>query len=390
MRIVLWAEAFWPKIGGVEVNAAELVPLLSQRGHEISVITARDDSDLPPFDLYRGVAVHRLPLLDPLRRRDLGKIADTRRRLGELWRELSPQLVHVMFCFGPSVFFLNGVARAGSGPTVVTVPGYVEAPTGGHTLMRNTLTRAAWVTAPSHAVHRHITTLFPEVGGRSSVIYNGLAEPEGTRDPLPSPDGPPTLVCIGRLTAEKGFDVAVSAMGQVIEQHPTARLLIAGDGPERGGLERLASDCGVAESTDFLGWVSPRRVWELLDRAHVVIVPSRAVEGFGLVAVEAALRERPVVASRIGGLPEVVADGETGVLCEPDDSGALAEAVVTLLSTPARAAALGRAGAARARERFALERQADGFEALFAELVGGACPTGVEARARSGPRAKHA
>jgi len=148
---------------------------------------------------------------------------------------------------------------------------------------------------------------------------------------------------------------------------PTARLIIAGDGELRGDLERRAAALGVADAVELTGWVQPCDVPALLNRASVVVVPSRC-EPFGLVALEAGQMARPVVAFRVGGLPEIVADGRTGLLVDEGNSAALAAAILRLLLNPGEAAEMGR----RARERaktFSAVRYADAFVALYRRLA---------------------
>ena len=109
----------------------------------------------------------------------------------------------------------------------------------------------------------------------------------------------------------------------------------------------------------------------LLNSATVVLVPSRIGEGFGLVALEAALMARPVVASQFGALPEVVVDGETGLLVERDDPAALAAAITTLLEHPETATAMGQAGRRRAQTLFGLGPHVDAFDALYRRIAAG-------------------
>lgn len=154
----------------------------------------------------------------------------------------------------------------------------------------------------------------------------------------------------------------------MIARFPGARLTIASDGPERATLERQAAELGLADAVHFQGWVEFDRMAWLLNSATVILVPSRAPEGFGLVALEAALMARPVVATRSGALPEVVEDGETGLLVEKDDPRAMADAISTLLAHPDRAARMGEAGRRRARALFGLEHHIDSFDALYREL----------------------
>jgi glycogen(starch) synthase len=133
-------------------------------------------------------------------------------------------------------------------------------------------------------------------------------------------------------------------------------------------LERQAAELRLAESVDFVGWVAPHKVPALMNTTTVVVMPSRC-EGFGLVALEAALMARPIVATRVGGLPEVVAHNETGLLIERDDSKAMAEAIAALLVDRNMATQMGRAGRLRAQKRFCWIRCVDAYVALYQELT---------------------
>jgi glycogen(starch) synthase len=127
----------------------------------------------------------------------------------------------------------------------------------------------------------------------------------------------------------------------------------------------------VKHAVSLVGMVSPTDVPALMSRATIVLVPSRDEEGFGLVALEAAFAERPVIASQVGGLPEVVLNGKTGLTVPPDDAPALASAIASLLQDRSRAAALGTAARTRALEHFSVSRMADQYEALYERLRGG-------------------
>jgi glycosyltransferase involved in cell wall biosynthesis len=161
---------------------------------------------------------------------------------------------------------------------------------------------------------------------------------------------------VGRLAERKGQDVAIKATALVRKAGFDAVLTLVGDGypgyeDHVAGLHRLAAEEGVGDATVFAGFQDPA---PFVAEADVVLVPSR-VEPFGLVAVEALLQGRAVVASRVGGLAEIIEHGRTGMLVDPDDPAALAEAVIGLLSDPCAAEALGRAGQADARARFSME-----------------------------------
>jgi glycogen(starch) synthase len=186
--------------------------------------------------------------------------------------------------------------------------------------------------------------------------------------PAPLPFAAPRLLCLGRVVVQKGFDVALRAFAQLAGRYPQARLVVAGDGEALSALVQLAGALGIAGAVEFPGWAAPGDVPALINCCTMVLMPSR-YEPFGLVALQAGQMARPVVASRVDGLPEVVVDGETGLLVEPENPEALARAIVCLLEDPALAARMGQAGRRRAEEAFSWEHHLEAYEALFQHLA---------------------
>ena len=138
----------------------------------------------------------------------------------------------------------------------------------------------------------------------------------------------------------------------------------------------LSPDCSgwrevseVDDAVDFRGWVQPQDVPALLNQATLLLVPSRWQEPFGLVALEGMRMARPIVATRVGGLPEIVIPGETGLLVEREDDAGMAEAMLHLLARPTLAVDMGSAGRARARSVFSFTGMVDAYEALYRQLV---------------------
>lgn len=162
---------------------------------------------------------------------------------------------------------------------------------------------------------------------------------------------PGYLLFVGRLRIRKGVEVLLEALGDLRERHPGARLLIAGDGEHRAALERRAAELALGPAAVFLGRCDAPRVRGLLGGAAALVVPS-TYEGMPLVVLEAMEAGVPVVASRVSGIPEVVADGVTGWLVPPEDPEALAAALARVLDDPDEATRRGEAGRRRVDERF--------------------------------------
>lgn len=189
-----------------------------------------------------------------------------------------------------------------------------------------------------------------------------------------------TVLTVARLTrpnAYKGVDTLLKAWPAVCERVPDAHLVVIGDGDDRGRLEVLANRLGVAGSVEFTGQATDGELAAAYGRAEVFALPGRARtgvnaggEGFGLVFLEAAAAGLPVVAGRAGGAAEAVRDGQTGLLVDPYDPEAIAQAVVGLLEDRDRAAAMGEAGRRWVGEAFSLERFRARIDEEIRELAG--------------------
>lgn len=225
------------------------------------------------------------------------------------------------------------------------------------------------VIANSAAARRALVDVLPRLAERITVVHNGVPGPPGPAEPLRARQvgSPARLSLVARLSPRKGIDVALEALALLRGQRRDVTLTVCGTAYQ--GYEwyeqELLSRCAqpdLAGAVDFRGYVDP--TWPVLSAADVVLVPSR-VEPFGNTAVEALLAQRPVVASAVQGLTEVIRGEQTGLLVPPGDPVALAEAIASLLDDPQRARLLARSGAADARHRFGEER----YRAQLGELV---------------------
>jgi glycosyltransferase involved in cell wall biosynthesis len=201
------------------------------------------------------------------------------------------------------------------------------------------------------------------------VVYNGVdpaywAPPE----PRARTGAPPTVLCVGRLSPEKGQATLLQAVPLVRRQVPSARFLFVG-ADVAGEAERLrgvAEILGVRDAVEFRRWMPDPR--PAFGEADLIAVPSRS-EGFGRVLVEAAFLAIPAVASRVGGIPEVVVDNQTGLLVPPDDPAALAHALVTLLRDPDLRHAMGQAAREHTLARFTIRQHVGSVEGVYAKLL---------------------
>ena len=177
------------------------------------------------------------------------------------------------------------------------------------------------------------------------------------------------------MVETKGFDVVLHALTRL----PGVRFILGGDGPARPPLEALAHQLDVADRVEFRGWVHPDDVPALINEGDLVVMPSRWREPFGLVAVQAGQMGRALVASRTGGIPEIVIEGETGLLVPINDPHALAHAMQGLLADPGSARRMGAAARRHVLQHFTMER----CSSDYAEIYQRVSPGTQEARAPS-------
>lgn len=228
------------------------------------------------------------------------------------------------------------------------------------------------IIVPSEHVKAFTTRVGVDDPGKLLVIPYGVPElPEGTASTVRrelSLD-PEMLVIgtVGRLVPQKGQRYLLEAMRDVRSVHPRTHLLIVGVGRLRDELLKYARKLGIADRVIFTGF--RQDIQSLMAALDVFALPS-LWEGFGLVLLEAMLAGKPVVASRVSAIPEIVVDGVTGVLVPPMNSAALAEALTRLLQDERLRLEMGEAGRQRVRHRFSIEASARALDFIYAELTG--------------------
>lgn len=369
MRILFWVPQFAPDIGGIEVWSSHLLPALQVRGHEFLVVSSRTRRKAAEPGLQGGIPVRKFDFERALQQQDIAAIKAILLEIGQIKQTFRPDLIHMNTSQGGAYFHLLTHNRRPA-PVLFSLHYLNEGDRlDANSLMGRSLMSADWVSAVSQFMLASGLSLVPDIASRSSVVVNGLPWPGAKPTPLPADE--PRLLVMGRVVVQKGFDLALEAFAIVRRQCPAARLVVAGSGEALPSLRLLASDLGVQDSVDFVGWVDPPAIPELINTATLVVAPSRWEEPFGLVALEAAQMGRPVVATNVGGLGEVVVHGETGLLAPREDPAALAEAILSLLANPQWAQSMGQAGRERASSTFSFERMVDAYDILYRQLAPG-------------------
>jgi len=317
--------------------AAILQQRLAERGVDARFV-GLDASGADPF--YAQLAVPYVRLSSPLRLRRALRGADI----------VHTHLVHAD---------VLGALAAWGTPLVSTKHNDDPFRSGPYRFVERTITRRARrVIAITDSLKRFCVERVGLPEEQLEVIPYGLNEPPrpwGENPPLELAEGP-VVAAVARLVPQKGIDVAIRALAG----WDRGTLVVLGEGPERASLEKLAEELGVRAL--FPGHLPD--VAAVLRRADVLVHPARW-EGFGLAVLEAMLCGLPVVATRVSSIPEIVVDGETGLLVPPDDPAALGEALQRVLADPG---GLGAAGRERARAEFSVERMAERTAELYERL----------------------
>jgi glycosyltransferase involved in cell wall biosynthesis len=325
-------------IGGSERHLLTLLPALAERGVEVAFAGL----DLPGADpFYEELGRSGVPFT---------RAGSAIRFMRDL-RRWRADVVHTHLVHAD----VYGALAAGRATLISTKHNDDPFRTGPFRFVERLLARrAAKVICITEALARFNREQVGLPAGKLEVIHYGLDEPPAAwaPDELELPEGK-LVVAVCRLVPQKGLDVAVEAMAGI-----DASLVVLGEGPERERLEAQARERGVR-------LLLPGRVGDVasvLRRADVLVHPARW-EGFGLALLEAMLAGLPVVASRVSSIPEIVVDGETGLLVSPDDAVALRDALEGVLADPG---SYGEAGRARAHSEFSVAKMAERMLAAYA------------------------
>ncbi len=344
MRILLVASGYPPNIGGLQTTVEQIAIRLQEAGHTVLVVTNRFPRSLPRRENLNGVAVVRMlflfPRLQHLRnaRPDLffGGIVFfpiTLVRLFLLVRRYKPDVVNIHYLGSPSLFVLALHSMQHCSLVVSIHGGDVD----GETLKNRfnrwvfcaMIRRAAVVTSCSDFLAQQAGLIAPALKTKCVVIRNGVNIELFSTAAAHKQDRP-YVFCVGQLETHKGFDLAISAFGQLQHDFPDVELLIGGTGSQATALASESLKLGLGSRVKLLGKLDQARIASLMRGSKAVIIPSHH-ESLGIVALEARSAMATIIASRVGGLLEAL-DGYPVMWVEPHSVVELRRAIVSLLS----------------------------------------------------------
>jgi len=228
------------------------------------------------------------------------------------------------------------------------------------------LRKATWITATSRYLRDVAVQLRPEVAQRISVVPFGVRVPDRA---APFPGDKPVRICFLKAhRSVSGPDILIRAMKEVVRVIPDIRLSIAGIGPMTAELQGMVRNYGLEDNITFVGQLEIDQVYTFLQKHHMMVMPSRR-ESFGVAALEAAACGRPVIGANVGGVQEVIVDGETGLLVQPEDEAGLAGAIIKLALDADLRYKMGLAGLDLVEQNFRWEKSLDAMAALYERLI---------------------
>lgn len=355
--------------GGVEQRRLTLARELDATRYEQALVCTQAIGGLPPQFAEAGCPIHEVGVF-----RRIHDLAPYRRTLN-IVRQYQPHIIHGAVYEGVALAAVAG--RLGQVPIIVgeETSDPANRRWTGHLLYRLLSGITHHMVAVSPAVQDYLTKKIHFPASKVTLINNGVAEaPAANREEVRAlrarfglTSAHFVIGTVGRLfDSYKRVSDLIRALPMVRGSCPLACLLVVGSGPDESMLRQLATDLHIAHAVHFVGYqANPQPYYALMD----VFALASASEAFGLVLVEAMFAGLPVVATRVGGIPTVVAEGETGLLVDPGDPLALANALLKLERSRSLRHDMGAKGRIRALTRFSAERYVADVDRLYQKLA---------------------
>ncbi|BCL80619.1 glycosyltransferase family 4 protein [Ktedonobacteria bacterium brp13] len=374
--------------GGAENGIVKLHPYLLDRGHSVKILASNLGADKKHFNDYTFKSINST---NPLKLLFFLFNPSSFFALRKILKEYQPDIVHLhtMNQITPSVLFLLK-----KHPTVMTLHGP-------ETFLRNLL---LWFLLPAHFKQHFYDQKDLNLAGKftyfyfnsiQKVLYNiGLKNvdifiaPSKSMQNLAEADVSPivhvpnfielrtfhalknnyNVLFVGRLEQMKGIELLIQALPSIIPLFPQTTLTIIGDGSSKTDLLDLTTRLQLEQYVHFTGWVENKDLDSYYEKASIVVMPSIVAESFGGVILEAMSVGRPVIATKVGGIPEIIDDGVDGYLVEPKNSEQIAEKIIQLFSDEELLIVLGR-NARKKAEGFSIEKYAESMEKIYGTVI---------------------
>lgn len=391
-RILMVTNLFHPLAGGSERVVFETSRRLVRRGHDVHVLTERTESGWPAYERVEGIHIHRCAVRfgNPLIRMTTG-IVNAARLFQTLTSSYGFDMLHFHLTL-PSVGVLlcresRRVARVATfhGPWDEEVRVEERIPHGVHPKNMKTVT----LRALQRYVLRHsqrIVVLSRYSQGQVFRLIRNKVEPTlipggvdierfypapnrcGIKSDLGLPTDGPVLLSVRRLVPRMGIDALIDAMAVIQSRGRRITLVIGGDGPMRAALERQAATSGLKDRIRFTGYLEPERLVAYYQAADLFVLPTRALEGFGLSTVEALACGTPVLGTAVGATAEILQPLDPRLLIPETTAGTIAQTALACLDSPVMQPAFRTRCRRHVETRYTWDRSVDALETVYDEL----------------------
>jgi len=371
MNIVLYHQSFDTGIGGGEQVIKNLARVFAAKGHRVTVVTIKLGNAIVR-ETVQGIEVIRLPhYLYSRRPRDLFQFAVSflpiLYHLRQLIKEKEPDVVNLHFIWRYALYPLV-LSHLVNFPFIASLHGsdvhvYPQESGIDRLIFISILRRADYVTTNSQSLLNMSVRMAPYIKEKSFVAKNGVNLSEfDTR--VAFDHGRPYVLAIGRFDHKKGFDILIKAFRLVSDQVAYLDLIIAGDGPEWLKNKELTADLCLSDRVHFIGWTNRSTTVSLFNSCEFFVLPS-TIEAFGIVNLEAMASGKAIVATKVGGVPELVTHGINGVLVEPNDIENLAKNIIYLHQNRELRGLMGRNGRELVEKNYTWERIGEGYLEVY-------------------------
>lgn len=389
MRILLLTQLFSPTLGGGEIVFYNLAKKLALRGHDIFVICHRLQN--AEETISHNIHVHRIkPKVNyrnslPISMKDnIGYILNAILQGSRLIKQQKIDLIHAN-SYG-SIIAASVLSKLHGKPLVATIHDIFSSGSSDNWkswAKQNNLSKISvllgpvfeklTVSMPIDVIHSISETTKEDIKrfcGKSNIVVipNGIDlndYPSDNTDRFPVQS---YVLYIGRLVFYKNLNVVIAGFRKVAKELPSAKLIVAGDGPMKKPWQKMVSDLNLEKNVEFIGMISHNRKLELLRNCAFLVLPS-VFEGFGLVLLEAFAMNKPVLVANVPPFNEVVQDGIDGYFIPPDDPEKWSEKVIKLLSDKDLCVVMGRHGRDKVEKTFNLEKVSQEMERLYVKLI---------------------
>lgn len=333
-KVLFVTSLYYPHVGGIETMVRELARLYKNQEIESTVLTKRWPVSLDVLEQFEWVDIHRV--ISARTEEEFLELIDW---VNMNLDSIKADIIHVIGVRRPLPLIALLLGRLWSVPVICTIaggdiPDKIDPDPGkvweeGLDFIPQTLLQADVVNCVSNALTEDLRELMPDLKG-VETLYAGM-DFSIIRNSIPHEMSQPYIFSFRRLESSKGVDILVNAFNLIKTSFPSLRLVIAGEGSDEQKLKTLVRDLNLEDRVSFVGTLDIVNGMSYLKGASLTVVPSIS-EGGGLVNIEAQAAGCPVVASRVGGIPEYVSDGQSGLLFEPGDYNDLAEKITQVLT----------------------------------------------------------